>query len=126
MSPPSAAPVIRLIAMPADANAEGDIFGGWLMSLMDMGAGIIAARKAKGRVATVAMDGMQFHRPVKIGDEVSVFGELERVGRTSLLISIAAWRRSQYSEESFMVTEARFTFVALDQDGKPRPVEQEK
>ena len=126
MERPASEPVIRVIAMPADANADGDIFGGWLMSLMDMGAGLIAARKARGRVATVAMDGAQFHLPVKIGDEVSVFGELEKVGRTSLTISIVAWRRSRTSEESFKVTEARFTFVALDQNGRPRPVEQEK
>ncbi len=118
-------PVIRIIAMPADANADGDIFGGWLMSLMDMGAGLIAARKAGGRVATVAMDGMQFHLPVKIGDEVSVFGKLERVGRTSMIIAIEAWRRSRLSGDSFKVTEARFTFVALDDEGRPRPVEQE-
>ena len=67
---PEGEPVIRVIAMPADSNADGDIFGGWLMSLMDMGAGLVAARKARGRVATVAMDGVQFHLPVKVGDEV--------------------------------------------------------
>jgi acyl-CoA thioesterase YciA len=123
--PPETEPLIRITAMPADANAEGDIFGGWLMSLMDMGAGLVAARKAKGRVATVAMDGMQFHLPVKVGDEVSVFGRLERIGRTSMTIAIDAWRRSRYSEERFKVTEARFTFVALDNEGRPRPVEKE-
>ncbi len=122
---PAQEPVIRVIAMPADANADGDIFGGWLLSLMDMGAGLIAARKARGRVATVAMDGVQFHQPVKIGDEISVFGQIEKVGRTSIQMSIGAWRRERYSEESFKVTEARFTFVALDGNGKPRPVEQE-
>ena len=125
MDLPSTEALIRVIAMPADANADGDIFGGWLMSLMDMGAGLIAARKAGGRVATVAMDGVQFHLPVKIGDEVSVFGKLDKVGRTSMRMSIAAWRRSRYSEESFKVTEACFTFVALDEHGRPRPVEQE-
>ncbi len=122
---PEGEPVIRVIAMPADANADGDIFGGWLMSLMDMGAGLVAARRARGRVATVAMDGVQFHLPVKVGDEVSVFGKLERIGRTSMTIAIDTWRRSRTSEESFNVTEARFTFVALDEDGRPRPVEQE-
>jgi len=122
---PETEPLIRIIAMPADANADGDIFGGWLMSLMDMAAGLVAARKAGGRVATVAMDGMQFHEPVKVGDEVSVFGRLERVGRTSMTIAIDAWRRSRYSEDRFKVTEARFTFVALDEQGRPRPVEQE-
>ena len=122
---PEGEPVIRVIAMPADANADGDIFGGWLMSLMDMGAGLVAARTARGRVATVAMDGVQFHLPVKVGDEVSVFGQMERVGRTSMTIAIDTWRRSRTSEESFKVTEARFTFVALDDQGRPRPVEQE-
>lgn len=112
--------------MPADANADGDIFGGWLLSLMDMGAGQIAGRKAGGRVATVAMDAVQFHLPVKIGDEISVFGEIVKVGRTSIQMSIGAWRRERYSEQSFKVTEARFTFVALDENGRPRPVEQEK
>jgi acyl-CoA thioesterase YciA len=124
-SGPDTEPVIRIITMPADANADGDIFGGWLMSLMDMGAGLVAARKAGGRVATVAMDGMQFLSQVKVGDEVSVFGTLERVGRTSITVAIEAWRRSRYVEERFKVTEARFTFVALDENGRPRPVEQE-
>src|SRR3546814_2947907 len=73
--------------MPADANAYGDIFGGWPMSLMDMGAGLIAARRSHGRAVTVAMDGMQFHLPVKVGDEVSVYGELRRVGRSSMIIA---------------------------------------
>ncbi len=122
---PEGEPVIRVIAMPADANADGDIFGGWLMSQMDMGAGLVAARRARGRVATVAMDGVQFHLPVKVGDEVSVFGQLERVGRSSMTIAIDTWRRSRTSEECFKVTEARFTFVALDDEGRPRLVEQE-
>lgn len=118
-------PVIRITAMPADANAYGDIFGGWLMSLMDMGAGLIAARRAHGRAVTVAMDGMQFHKPVKIGDEVSVYGELRRVGRTSLVIGIEAWRRNRHAEERVKVTEAIFTFVAIDEAGQPRAIEQE-
>ncbi|RZA13938.1 MAG: acyl-CoA thioesterase, partial [Proteobacteria bacterium] len=77
-------PAIRVVAMPADANAYGDIFGGWLLSVMDNGAGLIAARRARGRAVTVAIDAMVFHQPVKIGDEVSVYGEIERVGRTSI------------------------------------------
>ena len=115
-------PVIRVTAMPADANAYGDIFGGWLMSLMDMGAGLIAARHSRGRAVTVAMDGMQFHLPVKVGDEVSVYGRLEREGRTSMAIAIEAWRRNRHQDEEFKVTEAVFTFVAVDEAGKPRPV----
>ena len=111
--------------MPADANAYGDIFGGWLMSLMDSGAGLIAARLSHGRAVTVAMDGMQFHAPVKIGDEVSVYGELVKVGRTSMAIQIEAWRRARHQEERIKVTEAVFTFVAIDDAGRPRPIKQE-
>ena len=116
-------PAIRVTAMPADANAYGDIFGGWLVSLMDSAAGLIAARRSKGRAVTVAIDGMQFLHPVKVGDEVSVYGEITRVGRTSLTIQIEAWRRLRESEESCRVTEATFTFVAIDAEGRPRPVD---
>jgi acyl-CoA thioesterase YciA len=116
-------PAIRVTAMPADANAYGDIFGGWLMSLMDSGAGLTAARRAKGRAVTVAMDGMQFHHPVKVGDEVSVYCEIERVGRTSMVIAVEAWRRHRHEEEAVKVTEAKFTFVAVDESNTPRPVD---
>ncbi|MBV1687205.1 acyl-CoA thioesterase [Novosphingobium sp. G106] len=111
--------------MPADANAYGDIFGGWLMSLMDSGAGLIAARYSHGRAVTVAMDGMQFHAPVKIGDEVSVYGTLVKVGRTSMAINVEAWRRHRFEETEIKVTEAVFTFVAVDEAGAPRPIKQE-
>ena len=116
-------PAIRVVAMPADANAYGDIFGGWLLSLMDNGAGLTAARRAKGRAVTVAMDGMVFHQPVKVGDEVSVYAEIERVGRTSMTIAVEAWRRERHREEQIRVTEAKFTFVAIDDAGKPRAVD---
>jgi acyl-CoA thioesterase YciA len=116
-------PVIRVTAMPADANAYGDIFGGWLVGLMDMGAGLIAARHSHGRAVTVAMDGMQFHAPVKVGDEVSVYGELVKVGRTSMTIALEAWRRHRHEDESVKVTEATFTFVAVNEAGKPRAVD---
>ena len=116
-------PAIRVVAMPADANAYGDIFGGWLMSLMDNAAGLTAARRAKGRAVTVAMDGMVFHHPVKVGDEVSVYAEIERVGRTSVTIAVEAWRRERHLEDSIKVTEAKFTFVAVDDNGKPRAVD---
>ena len=116
-------PAIRVVAMPADANAYGDIFGGWLLSLMDNAAGLTAARRAKGRAVTVAMDGMVFHQPVKVGDEVSVYAEIERVGRTSMTISVEAWRRERHLEEQIRVTEAKFTFVAIDDAGKPRAVD---
>ena len=115
-------PMIRITAMPADANAYGDIFGGWLLSLMDMGAGLIAARHSRGRAVTVAMDEVQFHLPVKVGDEVSVYGHLIKVGRSSMVIGVEAWRRPRHEEAATRVTEAEFTFVAVDQTGKPRPI----
>ena len=116
-------PAIRVVAMPADANAYGDIFGGWLLSLMDNGAGLTAARRSKGRAVTVAMDGMQFHQPVKVGDEVTVYAEVERVGRTSMTIAVEAWRRERHLEAPIKVTEAKFTFVAVDEQGRPRAVD---
>ncbi len=116
-------PAMRTVAMPADANAYGDIFGGWLMSLMDSGAGLVAARRAKGRAVTVAMDGVEFHKPVKVGDEVSVYAEITHVGRTSMVIATDAYRRERHSEEDEIVTSAKFTFVAIDDAGKPRAVD---
>ena len=120
---PDLDPAIRTLAMPADANANGDIFGGWLMSLMDSGAGLIAARRSKGRAVTVAMDGVVFHEPVSVGDEVSVFGEIVKVGRSSMTIAVEAWRRHRVEEVEVKVTEATFTFVAVDQNNRPRPVD---
>ena len=116
-------PAIRVTAMPADANAYGDIFGGWLMSLMDSGAGLIAARRSKGRAVTVAMDGVVFHEPVSVGDEVSVYGEIVKIGRTSMTIAVEAWRRHRHEDVAVKVTEATFTFVAVDQHNRPRPVD---
>jgi acyl-CoA thioesterase YciA len=120
--PPAQAPAIRTIAMPADTNPAGDIFGGWLMSQMDLAAGTLAALTARGRSATIAVEGMKFLRPVKVGDEVSLFADMGRVGRTSMQIHVQAWRRQREREESEKVTEATFTFVALDPQGRPRPV----
>ncbi|MGB3167478.1 MAG: acyl-CoA thioesterase [Alteraurantiacibacter sp.] len=119
---PDRDPAIRVTAMPADANAYGDIFGGWLMSLMDSGAGLVAARRAKGRAVTVAMDGVEFHKPVKVGDEVSVYAEITKVGRTSMVIATDAFRRERHSDEDELVTSAKFTFVAIDDAGKPRAI----
>ena len=121
---PNRDPAIRVTAMPADANAYGDIFGGWLMSLMDSGAGLVAARRTKGRAVTVAMDGMQFHEPVTVGDEVSVYAEIQSIGRTSMKIAVEAWRRHRHEDEEVRVTEAVFTFVAVDADKRPRTIEQ--
>jgi len=121
-TPPDAEPVIRTIAMPADTNPAGDIFGGWLMIQMDLAAGSAATRRARGRCATVAVDSMAFHSPVLVGDEVSLYAVVTKVGRTSMQIHVEAWRRSRAEERRQIVTEATFTFVALDDDRRPRPV----
>jgi len=121
--PPDEAPVIRTIAMPADTNPHGDIFGGWLMSQMDLAAGNVAARVSRGRAATVRVEAMSFLQPVLVGDEVSIFANLLDRGRTSMKIEVVAWRRSRESEESVKVTEALFTFVAIDdKTRRPRPL----
>jgi acyl-CoA thioesterase YciA len=108
--------------MPADANPNGDIFGGWLMGLMDLAGANAAIRRARGRVATVAVDGMVFHRPVLVGDEVSIFGAITRIGRTSIRVRVEAWRRRLAEPGAERVTEAEFTFVALGDDRRPREV----
>jgi len=113
-------PVIRTIAMPHDTNPAGDIFGGWLMSLMDMAAGNIATKRARGRAATIAVDSMSFVSPVFVGDEVSLYGHIVSTGRTSMRIFVEAWRRSREGDEMTKVTQATFTFVAIDTDRKPR------
>jgi len=120
--PPTSDPVIRTIAMPADTNPSGDIFGGWLMAQMDLAAGNLAARLARGRSATIAVEGMTFLKPVKVGDEVSLYADLEGMGRTSMRIHVEAWRRDRYGSESIKVTDASFTFVALDAEGRPRSI----
>ena len=121
---PQAEPAIRTIAMPADTNPAGDIFGGWLMAQMDLAAGNTAARVARGRSATIAVDGIQFLKPVYVGDEVTLFAELQSVGRTSMTIEVQAWRRPRDGDTCEKVTEAVFTFVALDEAGRPRPIPQ--
>jgi acyl-CoA thioesterase YciA len=122
--PPEGAPAIRVSAMPADTNANGDIFGGWLVSMMDLAAGTVASQRSKGRAATIAIDGMIFHRPVKVGDLVSVYADLQSVGRTSMKIDVAAWRRSRDGTENERVTQATITFVAIDDQGRPRAVDE--
>ncbi|BAV63826.1 acyl-CoA thioesterase [Sphingobium cloacae] len=120
--PPEGCPAVRVIAMPADTNPYGDIFGGWLMSLMDSAAGSVAARHSKGRAVTIAVEGMTFLRPVVVGDEVSVYAKLASVGRTSMRIGVEAWRRTRHDDRSYRVTQATFTFVAIGEDRHPRPV----
>ena len=119
---PRQPPTIRVIAMPADANPYGDIFGGWMMGLMDAAAGSVAARHAGGRAVTIAAEGMKFHRPVIVGDEVSVYATLVATGTTSMTIEVEAWRRGRHSDEAYRVTQARFVFVGIGDDRQPRRV----
>ena len=113
---------ILTLAMPADTNPAGDVFGGWLMAQMDLAAGMIGMLRAQGRVATVAVDGMSFLRPVLVGDAVGCYGEVVYVGRTSLRIRIETWARRGRVGDQVKVTEGTFTMVALDAEGRPRPV----
>jgi len=112
----------RTIAMPADSNPAGDIFGGWVLSQMDMAAGICASERAQCRTVTVALDGMHFIRPVKIGDILCVYTEIQAVGNTSIEIHVEAWVQRDRSRNTVKVTQANFKFVALGVDGRPRQV----
>jgi acyl-CoA thioesterase YciA len=113
---------VRTIAMPADTNANGDIFGGWVMSQMDQAGGIAGVERAMGRVVTVAVDSMTFIRPVRVGDVLCVYTSVASVGRTSMKIQVEAWARRFQTQQREKVTEATFTFVAIDDEGLPRPV----
>lgn len=115
---------IQTLAMPAHTNANGDIFGGWLVSQMDLAAGVIAKQCAKGRVTTVAIHSMVFHHPVHVGDVVSCFAHLIKIGRTSMQINVEAWVTHPITEQAQKVTEGLFIYVAIDDQGRPRPVNQ--
>jgi acyl-CoA thioesterase YciA len=119
---PRGEPAIRTIAMPADTNPSGDIFGGWLLAQMDLAGGNVAIRRARGRVATVAVDSMKFISPVAVGDEVSIYAAIVGIGRTSLRVRIEAWKRHRHDLDVEKVTEAIFVFVAIGEDGRPRAV----
>jgi acyl-CoA thioesterase YciA len=119
---PAGEPAIRVIAMPLDANAEGDIFGGWLLSQMDLAGSGVAFRRARGRCVTVAIDGMAFLNPVFIGDEVSLYAEAVHEGRSSIKVAVQAWRRRRDGEEAHKVTHGVFTFVAIDEHRRARPL----
>jgi len=117
---------LRTLAMPADTNVSGDIFGGWLLSQMDIAGGMAAKEYAKGRVVTVAVDRMIFHKPVYVGDAVCCYCKIQKIGRTSLTVKMQAWAiRGAIRGERLLVTEGIFTFVAVDEDGCPRVVEVE-
>ncbi len=123
---PSREPVIRIIPMPQDTNPNGDIFGGWIMSQVDLAGSVVAVQRIKGRMATVAVDSFVFKKPVYVGDLVSVYGNIIRVGKTSLTVylEVFAERRmiGEFTRELVKVTEAEFTYVAIDDVGRPRPI----
>ena len=112
----------RTIAMPADTNANGDIFGGWLLSQMDIAGGVAASKVAKSRTVTVSIDAMNFRKPVYVGDLVSVHANLVRVGRTSLTIHLEAWVVRRTEMKPILVTDGNFTYVAIDEQGHPHPI----
>jgi acyl-CoA thioesterase YciA len=121
--PTDASPALRIVAMPTDTNAAGDIFGGWMMSQVDIAGSIEAHRTAEGRVVTVAVNEFRFLKPVYVGDLISIYTELNRIGNTSLQVHVQAFaERGRYTEECYRVAEALLTYVAVDESGRPRPV----
>ncbi|MEQ1950006.1 acyl-CoA thioesterase [Mesorhizobium sp. CN2-181] len=113
---------LRTLAMPSDANAAMDIFGGWVMAQMDLACGIRAAERAKGRVVTAAVKEMSFAKPMKIGDTLCIYTHITRVGRTSMILKVEAWAQRYLTDLMEKVTDADFIMVALDGEGKPKPV----
>ena len=118
-------PIVRTVPQPADMNGNGDIFGGWVLSQMDIAGGALAARVAKGRVATVAITAMTFVQPIKVGDMVSIYGDVVKVGRTSITIGLETVVQRRHEETDLLVTHGTLVFVAIDDDGKPRAVPQD-
>ena len=124
MTKDSRIPTLRVVPGPTDITANGHIFGGWVLSQMDIAAGIVASRRARGSVATVAIDRMEFIEPIHLRDVISVYAEIERVGRTSMGIRIEVLATRDRGETDVKVTEGLFTFVAIDENAHPRPVDQ--
>lgn len=122
MTQPKGEITIQTLAMPADTNANGDIFGGWLVSQMDLAAGVLAKKISKGRVATVAIDSMTFLKPVRVGDLISCYADLIRQGNSSMTIQVEVWAHPATQDCHYSVTKGTFVFVAIDEDGKPRQV----
>jgi len=121
--PEDKVPALRVVPMPADANQNGDIFGGWIMSQVDIAGGIVAGRLARGRVATVAVKEFVFKQPVQIGDVLSFYADLVRVGKTSITVTVEVYAERRPSDPTVVkVTEATLTYVAIDREGRPRPV----
>ncbi|HEY6662372.1 MAG TPA: acyl-CoA thioesterase [Sphingomicrobium sp.] len=124
MSDSRGEPILRVIPGPADINANGHIFGGWVLSQMDIAAGIVASRRSKGPVATVAIEAMEFIAPIHLRDLIAVYAEVERVGRTSMGVRIEVVAARDFGATEVKVTEGLFTFVALDAEHRPRPIDQ--
>lgn len=122
MTRPNGDLTLRTLAMPADANAAGDIFGGWVMAQMDLSCGIRAAERARGRVVTAAVKEMAFEMPVKIGDTLCIYTDVVKVGRTSMTLKVEVWAQRYLSDRMDKVTDALFVMVALDETGHPKPV----
>ena len=122
---PSGDLCIRTMAMPADTNANGDIFGGWLLSQMDIGGGIFASKVAKSRTVTVAIEAMSFRKAVYVGDLVSVYGKLVRIGRTSITVRLEAWAVRRREMQSILVTDGNFTYVSIDDQGHPQQIKRD-
>lgn len=114
---------IRTLAMPSDTNPAGDIFGGWLLSQMDIAGNLVSKKIAKGRTVTIAVDSMTFLLPVFVGDTVCLYTDVKKVGRTSITVFVEAWANRQYTEDRVKVTEGNFTFVAVNEDRTPRVIE---
>jgi acyl-CoA thioesterase YciA len=115
--------VLKVIPMPADCNANGDIFGGWVMAQVDLAGSVLPARRAQGRMATVAVNEFIFKQPVRIGDLLSFYSEITRVGRTSITVRVEVYAERMRSQGAYTkVTEAQLTYVAIDENGKPRPL----
>lgn len=115
-------PIVRTVPQPGDMNGNGDIFGGWVLSQMDIAGGTLAARAAKGRVATVAITAMTFVQPIKVGDLVSIYGDVSKIGRTSITVALETIVQRRHDPAPIQVTHGTFVFVAIDEDGNPRPV----
>ncbi len=115
-------PALRTLAMPGDANPNGDIFGGWVLAQMDLAGAVPAQRRAGGRIATIAVESLRFHKPIFIGDLVSCYAEVAKVGNTSLTVRIETWADRRGTREQVKVTEGHFVYVAIDDKGKPRSV----
>ncbi len=123
-TPPAGEPALRTLAMPSDANFNGDVFGGWVLSQMDLAGGVPASHRAQGRIVTVAVEAMRFHQPIAIGDLVSFYAAITKVGTTSITVHIETWAARKKTGETVKVTEGTFIFVAIDEIGRPRPVPQ--